>query len=582
MKKAISLLLVIVLLFSCGIIGTSAESGNSKITPDLQTVIDESDANDIIRLYIWLKGYEKTYRDMTIDEYDKYIDPLYAEVMPELFRDMSHFLAINTSLTAFSYIVVEVKVQDIEQLAAQDIVTKIDYARHKYTPTECTIDDKVQELIDTVDPDELIHIQLWFSDHMLSKDDMPSWPDLHKATEEYKRYCNARDDYLAKNVLKDAEGVQFGFRGGGSFWIIKAKAKDIPGFAASGFVKEITWYDDSIIDSPDIAADKIDPKLAEKIDAAYNCYTEFPVYIELNIDSLTLRDMLSYPDVIKAEREFMQYQWNTLRPQYDEAIKELTAIAHFPKQYGQEVYRSVCYDALVVRLSVQDIYDIADSQWVRSINYFESDDEWQTDHSRYDAGNTSTRYRERIVSQYPTYDAMLGNGLGVYQELYYHEYDKDDKPYDCDWALVNASMSGIVCDVIHHEVVGGRLLYAGGYKYYPFTFDIGLYDAEQDRFFDVTEIDFDDYPDLYEVWQTLDLGIAADYETFGDADGDMDVTILDATLIQRGIAGLESRNNIVATGADADGDGDMTVLDATRIQRYKADLCNLDGTPITR
>ena len=24
----------------------------------------------------------------------------------------------------------------------------------------------------------------------------------------------------------------------------------------------------------------------------------------------------------------------------------------------------------------------------------------------------------------------------------------------------------------------------------------------------------------------------------------------------------------------------MTVMDATRIQRYKAELCNLDGTPI--
>lgn len=577
MKKAISLLLAITLLFSIGIINTSAEDDLSdKISPDLQAIIDTSEPNDIIRLYIWLEGFEKTYHDMTIDEYNKYIDPLYEEVMPALFKDMSHLLAINTSLTEFNYIVVEVKVQDIEKLAAQDIVTKIDYAQHKYTPVECTIDEKVQELIDTSDPDELIHIQLWFSDHMLRKDDMPSWPDKDKATEEYSRYCNARDSYLAKIVLKDAEGVQFGFMGGGSFWIIKAKAKDIPGFAASGFVKEITYYDDSIIPIPAIEGDKIDARLAEKLDQLNNSFAYLRVYIELNIDRPTLKDMPSYPNVDAAENELMTYQWQTLKPQFDEAVKELKSIAYFPKQNGFEVYRNVCYDSLIVKLKVQEIYEIANSNWVRSIKLYEPDSEWQTDHSRYDDGDTVTRYRERFLSQYDAADCTM------YQELYHHEYNKDDKTYGTDWALVKASNVCSVCDVCYWGVVGGRLLYAGGYKYQPFTFDVGLYDAEQDRFFDVTEIDFDDYSDLYEVWQQLDLGFCTAQRFLGDADGDQVVTVLDATKIQRGIAGLDSRNDIVATGADADGDGEMTVLDATRIQRNVAGLCNLDGTPYTK
>ena len=79
----------------------------------------------------------------------------------------------------------------------------------------------------------------------------------------------------------------------------------------------------------------------------------------------------------------------------------------------------------------------------------------------------------------------------------------------------------------------------------------------------------------------MDIGELTVKETVGDADGDSTVTILDATKVQRGVAGLESKNTIVATGADADGDGEMTVLDATRIQRYKAELCTLDGTEIT-
>lgn len=572
MKKIISLLLTIVLLFSFGIISTSAEdTSTDKIAPDLQAVIESSEPTDIIRLYIWLKGFEKTYHDMTIDEYNKYIDPLYEEVMPALFKDMSHLLAINTSLTEFNYIVVEVKVQDIEKLAAQDIVTKIDYAQHKYTPIECTIDDKVQELIDSSDPDTMIPIQLWFSDHMLRKDDMPSWPDLNKATEEYSRYCAARDSYLAKNILKDAEGVRFRVMGGG-FWGIDARAKDIPGFAASGFVKEISYSDDSIIDMPGIEMNKIDAKLAEKIDQLNNCFAYLRVYIELDIDRPTLQDMPSYPDIDTAENELMTYQWQTLKPQFDEAIEELRSIASFPKQYGCAVFRTVCFDALVVELSVQDIYELTNSARVKFIKLYEPDGEWQTDHTRYDDSNTITRYRERFLSQYDTTDC------GLYQELFHHEYTRDDKTYGTDWALVKASNACIVSTVCHWEVVGGRLLYAGGYKQQPFTFDVGLYDAEQDRFFDITEIDFDDYPDLYEVWQNIDLGFCTSKRFLGDADGDQTVTILDATKIQRGIAGLESRNSIVATGADVDGDGDMTVLDATRIQRYKADLCELDGT----
>ena len=57
----------------------------------------------------------------------------------------------------------------------------------------------------------------------------------------------------------------------------------------------------------------------------------------------------------------------------------------------------------------------------------------------------------------------------------------------------------------------------------------------------------------------------------GDADGDGDVTILDAAAIQRTLAGLPvAAYNEKA--ADADGDGEVTILDATAIQRYLVNL----------
>ena len=60
----------------------------------------------------------------------------------------------------------------------------------------------------------------------------------------------------------------------------------------------------------------------------------------------------------------------------------------------------------------------------------------------------------------------------------------------------------------------------------------------------------------------------------GDADGDGEVTILDATWIQRTLVDIGSSADFNEVAADVDGDGDMTILDATYIQRY------LVGVPV--
>lgn len=56
----------------------------------------------------------------------------------------------------------------------------------------------------------------------------------------------------------------------------------------------------------------------------------------------------------------------------------------------------------------------------------------------------------------------------------------------------------------------------------------------------------------------------------GDVDGDGKVTILDATAIQRKLAGLPTA--FAELAADTDQDGKMTILDATAIQRWLAGL----------
>ena len=74
------------------------------------------------------------------------------------------------------------------------------------------------------------------------------------------------------------------------------------------------------------------------------------------------------------------------------------------------------------------------------------------------------------------------------------------------------------------------------------------------------------------IWVDYTFTVAENYSCrLGDADNDDDVTVMDATAIQRHIAELPTKS-FSTIQADADEDGDITVMDATAIQRYLADL----------
>ena len=75
------------------------------------------------------------------------------------------------------------------------------------------------------------------------------------------------------------------------------------------------------------------------------------------------------------------------------------------------------------------------------------------------------------------------------------------------------------------------------------------------------------YTALYYRSLRLDDGVKT--RRRGDADADAEVTILDATHIQRYLAGLDDDPcGIIEILGDADMDGELSILDATAIQRY--------------
>ena len=67
----------------------------------------------------------------------------------------------------------------------------------------------------------------------------------------------------------------------------------------------------------------------------------------------------------------------------------------------------------------------------------------------------------------------------------------------------------------------------------------------------------------------------------GDYDGDTEVTIMDATYVQKMVVELIAKPaDADLKKIDADGDEILTIIDATRIRNVVAALINMDGTPV--
>lgn len=76
---------------------------------------------------------------------------------------------------------------------------------------------------------------------------------------------------------------------------------------------------------------------------------------------------------------------------------------------------------------------------------------------------------------------------------------------------------------------------------------------------------------LLSIWFSASVMIAPRAENsmlFGDADGDSEICITDATMIQRDVAMITMINDDCRRSADVDRDGIITVMDATSIQRW--------------
>lgn len=174
-------------------------------------------------------------------------------------------------------------------------------------------------------------------------------------------------------------------------------------------------------------------------------------------------------------------------------------------------------------------------------------------------------------------------------QYYFAELKKTDS-----WTLIRGGMRDLnqlaKTPDLHYATVGNKLVWSNKNSE-PFKSGYGVYDAKSGAFYDLTDAWGRDFSGLRDAWNAMpgDEGDPRECgaQLIGDADSDNEVTILDATRIQRYVAELDddpftqTLKNDYYFGyplykcTDYDRDGDFTIMDATKVQRHIADLPNI-------
>ncbi len=182
-------------------------------------------------------------------------------------------------------------------------------------------------------------------------------------------------------------------------------------------------------------------------------------------------------------------------------------------------------------------------------------------------------YEEQLYKKY-----YIESDIYKYDEVYYHR----NKNGEIDWTLIETVFQ-YAQPLNVYAVIGDRVWL--GDSVWP-TVNYCIYDVEETKFFDICQINWDDYDGLEDVILSLELGVP-----IGDADVDGQLSVLDATYIQRTLAKLiifptddlssyfrvtQDELNYLS---DIDRDGERSIIDATLIQMKLAKLDVPVATP---
>ncbi len=262
-------------------------------------------------------------------------------------------------------------------------------------------------------------------------------------------------------------------------------------------------------------------------------------------------EMPSWPDIGAARKELNEYYDNWFKTKIEPVIFENIDYEEI------NIYQNI----IIVRVKVKDVYSIVNHDIVSSVDYFENG---IVENEAIEYG-----YIEQFFEHYPNSEQAFASNELLYDEIGELDVDVDDA---IDYVIIFAHYA-IAPDAMDSGVIGDRLIITPQ-LYAPFRFGYALYDVENDEFVPFSETIVDDYPFLPEYMDMYKIGTP-----FGDADCDQQLTIMDATKIQRILAQLDDylrvNNEIhyyeLEDICDVNRDGSLDIIDATVIQLKLAD-----------
>ncbi|MBE6825011.1 MAG: hypothetical protein E7513_06665 [Ruminococcaceae bacterium] len=179
----------------------------------------------------------------------------------------------------------------------------------------------------------------------------------------------------------------------------------------------------------------------------------------------------------------------------------------------------------------------------------------------------------------------------MYSDSYYDYYSENNDTDTPDWLLAWGSTMG-TSPLPTYGVFGDYYISINEYLY-PYSLGYLVYVPSESKFYTLEEAWIAGFEGIEKAFTEalIPRGLAG---YIGDADRDNNLSVMDATFIQRNLAGMcvfDSRDDLTmhtkATDtaslsyvSDVDRDGKRTIIDATAIQRKLAQLDVPVDTPV--
>ena len=434
---------------------------------------------------------------------------------------------------------------------------------------DSVVDEKVgpalREVMDSAAEGDRVNVTIVFDEDIKTINDMPSWPDGGKATNELSAFREQHGlmwgldllgpDYIDMILNSEYETPGFAF----SYWyyigcsdgfvnVEKVPVADIPRLAADKRVKRIEIPGETKRGDLDYMCSIIDPD--DYVSIWITCKPTYGRFKRVD-------EMPSWPDRAAAVKELNEYNLQLQEQYYAELFAEVDPV----------IISDFHYLAGWISVAVMpaDIAKIASCPSVRSMGY-------ESNLMGYPENDTALPDIVAVESYLYEFDEVYGYNKADYpdyKELCVHR----DSSGRVDWVLLkcaNASMDYPA--VIYQDVIGNRV-YESGHPVYPFPSGYGIYDAKAEKFVPLIGDMVPLYKDLGRTFDQIGEG-----RLIGDIDSDNDLTVVDCTLIQRCATRIRDwpEDDLIpgefsasfSYYSDFDRDGERDVVDATKLQRY--------------